>query len=299
MAWVTGVLFEREDTAALVTLLPNGAEIELRARGLERKALLSVVADDLDALNMSFEGLKGKVDKRIPCNCTRCRTALAPHFFAQKTLAKRKEDSRLTVECPVSYENVNVLEVLDGIRIDALPVWAKDPKGSQPLRILQIFLASSSELREDRDAFDLYFRQQNDRLSNQGLYLKIVRWEDFLDAMSETRLQDEYNRAIEACDIFVALFFTKTGSFTEEEFDVAHRTFTRTGRPRIFTFFKDAEVRSGAIGDEVLSLLQFKKKLGALGHFHSTYESAEHLKRSFRDQLDLLMSQDAALGQSR
>ena len=35
-------------------------------------------------------------------------------------------------------------------------------------RLVRIFLASSAELREDRDAFDLYFRQQNDQLHKKG-----------------------------------------------------------------------------------------------------------------------------------
>ena len=52
-----------------------------------------------------------------------------------------------------------------------------------------------------------------------------MRWENFLDAMSETRLQNEYNKAVRDCDVFVSLFFTKTGKFTEEEFDVAHQQF--------------------------------------------------------------------------
>ena len=66
--------------------------------------------------------------------------------------------------------------------------------------------------------------------------------------MSETRLQDEYNKAVRACDIFVSLFFTKTGKFTEEEFDTAHRQFKSTGNPRIYTFFKNADVTMGNIG---------------------------------------------------
>ena len=54
MAWATGVLFERDSTQLLAEVLPSGSEIELRARGPEKKALLSVVAADLDALNDSF-----------------------------------------------------------------------------------------------------------------------------------------------------------------------------------------------------------------------------------------------------
>ena len=121
---------------------------------------------------------------------------------------------------------------------------------NKPLTTYKIFLASSSELKQDRDEFDLYFRQQNDRLLKQGLYLEIVRWENFLDAMAEKRLQDEYNEAIKNCDIFVSLFFTKTGKFTEEEFDTAHRQFNESGKPLIFTFFKNADIKTGTISDE-------------------------------------------------
>ena len=39
MAWVTGVLFQQEATAVLVELLASGGEIELRARGPERKGV--------------------------------------------------------------------------------------------------------------------------------------------------------------------------------------------------------------------------------------------------------------------
>jgi hypothetical protein len=290
MAWVAGVLFQRDTAEVLVELLPKGNEIELRARGPERKALLSVIAADLDALNESFQGLRDKVDKRIPCNCKICRTAPVPWFFSEKNLLRRKWDSRLRVECPMSYQEVEVLELLDGIRLDELPGWANKQLLVTTPRQIQVFLASSAELREDRDAFDLYFRQQNDQLRKKGIYLEIVRCENFLDAMSETRLQDEYNQAIRACDIFVCLFFTKTGKFTAEEFEVAHRQFKARGKPRIFTFFKDAEIKTGSARKEDLNTLwAFQEKLKTLGHFWTTYSDIEHLKRQFRDQLDKLL----------
>jgi hypothetical protein len=153
----------------------------------------------------------------------------------------------------------------------------------------KIFLASSEELREDRDAFELYFRQQNDQLRKQGLYLQIVRWENFLDAMSETRLQDEYNGKVRACDIFVSLFMTKTGTYTEEEFDVAHEAFKQAGKPVIYTFFKEAQVStSAAHRDGLTSLWSFQEKLKQLGHFYTPYKSIEDLKLRFKDQLEKL-----------
>ena len=297
LGWVTGVLFERDGSQVLVEIPPKGGEIALRARGSERKELLSVIAADLDALNDSFHGLKERVEKLVPCNCTQCRKQSNPESFEQKRLLQRKRDGKLKVECPTSYEDVDVLELLDGISVKTLPGWAKEEdhkitqskiqtqKSAQ--RTIKIFLASSSELLKDRDDFELYFLRQNNHQKN--FKLEIIRWENFLDAMSGTRLQDEYNKAVCNCDIFVSLFFTKTGKYTEEEFNVAHQQFIQTKKPLIYTFFKNAPVNMGNVGNEVLSLLNFKNKLGELGHFYTGYDNIEHLKRQFKDQLEKLL----------
>jgi hypothetical protein len=127
---------------------------------------------------------------------------------------------------------------------------------------------------------------------------RIDRWETFLDAMSATRSQDEYNEKVKAADIFVSLFKTKVGKFTEEEFDVAHRSFKETGKPRIFTFFQDAQVPVDARSLPGLqTVVAFQERLKGFGRFCSRYESAEHLKRIFRDRLDLLFPAHGRPGQ--
>jgi uncharacterized membrane protein YeaQ/YmgE (transglycosylase-associated protein family) len=159
-------------------------------------------------------------------------------------------------------------------------------------RTIRIFLASSSELRKDRDAFDLRMRQLNDRLRNRGIYLKIVRWEHFLDAMSETRLQDEYNRAIRKCDVFVSLFFTKTGKYTEEEFTTAHDHFMSTGRPFIYTYFKNDSITTGKAREEDLnSLWKFERRLEELGHFPTYYKNIDQLHVKFGEQIEEMLDQ--------
>ena len=306
MGWVTGVLFERDGTEVLAEVPPKGGEIVLHARGPERKELLSIIAADLDALNESFPGLREKVGKWVPCNCRRCLALTQPEFFEQKRLLQRKKDGKLNVECPASYEDVDVLELLDGIKVDRLPGWAKEEtlakasasQSEQSERTIKIFLASSSELREDRDEFDLYFRRQNDSLRKRGVYLEIIRWEYFLDAMSETRLQDEYNKEVQGCDVFVSLFFTKPSKFTEEEFDTAYRQFKEAGKPLIYTFFKNADIKTGSANKQDLkSLWAFQETLSVLGHFHTGYDNIEHLKRQFKDQLEKLLEKGFSTGQ--
>jgi hypothetical protein len=322
----------------------SGQEIELRARGPERKTLMDVIASDLDALNDSFEGLKGKVRKFVPCLCSECRHSTTPERYQEANLLKRKQDGKLTIECRVSYEEVSVLELLEGFKLDVPPPWAKPAQdespdanahpsaspfgiqqsvaqvryaatlatgsasiqiinhnysaglppaapspGSERSRTIKIFLASSAELKQDRDAFELHFRQANDRWLPKGIYLQILRWETCLDAMSETRQQDEYNNKVRDCDIFLSLFMTKTGKFTEEEFDMAHATFMAKKKPLIYTYFKDAQISLGSITEEINTLLSFKKRLSDLGHYHTHYTSIEDLKLRFQGQLDQLI----------
>jgi hypothetical protein len=169
--------------------------------------------------------------------------------------------------------------------MDELPEWANETPEVTAPRTIRIFLASSDELLEDRNEFERYFRQQNDE-AERGFYLKIERWENFRDAMSSTRLQDEYNEAIRNCDIFVCLAFTKVGRFTEEEFDVAHQQFMSNGSPLIYTYFKDDVIETGSANREGLkSRWAFEDKLRKLGHFGTNYKNIEHLKCQFSDQL--------------
>ena len=153
------------------------------------------------------------------------------------------------------------------------------------MQTVKIFLASSSELVDDRREFEIFISRKNKEYMKNNIYLELVLWEDFTDAMSATRLQDEYNKAIADCDIFLSLFHTKVGMYTEEEFTKALEIFKKNGKPIIYTYFKDAAINMSEINDQILSLLNFKKKLSTLGHFFTTYKEINDLKFQFSEQL--------------
>ena len=157
------------------------------------------------------------------------------------------------------------------------------------IKTVKIFLASSSELKEDRKEFEIFLSRKNNDWVDKGVHLELVLWEDFLDAMSQTRLQDEYNKAIKDCDLFVMLFFTKVGKYTAEEFDAAFGQFKATNKPFIFTYFKDAEISTGnANKKDLTSLWAFQEKLDELGHFYTRYKTIDELINKFNRQLDKL-----------
>ncbi len=155
----------------------------------------------------------------------------------------------------------------------------------------RLFLASSAELKEERKEFEIFINRKNKEWVDRGVFLELLIWEDFLDAVSRTRLQDEYNQAIRACDIFVMLFFTKVGQYTEEEFETAFGQFQASNKPYIFTYFKDAKISTGSANKkELMSLWAFQEKLDALGHFYTRYKDIDQLKFHFNQQLDKLVA---------
>ncbi|MEO0339400.1 MAG: hypothetical protein AAF242_09305 [Bacteroidota bacterium] len=178
----------------------------------------------------------------------------------------------------------------DGPPIEIPPVVTTTPAPDNGPKVITIFLASSRELEEERREFEIFLARENSRLVEQGIYLKLQIWEDFIDAMSRTRLQDEYNKAIRETDIFVSLFFTKVGQFTQEEFETAFGQFKETGKPLIYTYFKEAQISIGSVSqDDMNSLFGFKERLNDLGHFWTTFKNIDDLKFRFKTQLDKIL----------
>lgn len=156
------------------------------------------------------------------------------------------------------------------------------------METIRIFIASSSELLEDRKEFREFLSIENDRFYKKGVYLELIQWENFLDAVSQTSLQDEYNKELKKAQIVICLFYTKAGKYTQEEFDTALSQFKQTGSPLIFTYFKSGAPNPDPNDHLALDLITFKKRLAEIGHFYTVYNNIEDLKYKFRKQLDRL-----------
>ena len=169
---------------------------------------------------------------------------------------------------------------------------------TKPKRV-KLFLASSLELSDTRNSIELFLRNKNDTHEQTGIYLEVLRCENFLDAMTEKGLQDEYNRAVSSCDIFVSLFKTKTGTYTNEEFEAAHKSFLDTGYPRIYTFFENALVTTDITNrDSLLSLWKFQDKLRELKHYQTNYDNLADLKLRLSEQIERLTDSGAFIRDS-
>jgi Leucine-rich repeat (LRR) protein len=295
--WRNGVILKRGNSRAEIIENLFERRIYIRLSGKSIAELRAIITDELDTISKSYHSLK--YEKMVPCKCSVCELKSDPHFFEYSALKERQEKGiKQTIECVKSGEDVHLLLLLEGFDLNPPKEEAAvhhSPHippipANKTMKTIRIFLASSAELKSDREQFEIFINRKNKEYIKKEIFLELVLWEDFLDAMSATRLQDEYNKVIAECDIFVSLFHTKVGKYTEEEFSTAFATFKENNKPFIYTYFKDTPINMSKITSEILSLLNFREKLKELGHFQTIYADINDLKHQFDQQLIKLNS---------
>ncbi|MEM7773773.1 MAG: hypothetical protein AAF327_25125, partial [Cyanobacteria bacterium P01_A01_bin.37] len=299
--WRNGMVIRRGNTWAEIKEDIHLRRISLRFSGSSIPEFRAVIIDELDKISGSYHRLH--YEKMIPCQCSECKDSNQPEFFDYAVLKRRKESGKKpTIECQRSEEDVSLRLLLEGFDVQKIletipdkqgvePTPPDPPPSSQPQpQPIKIFLASSSELNDDREQFEIFINRKNKQYRSQNIFLELVIWEDFLDAMSQTRLQDEYNKAITECDVFVSLFYSKVGKYTKEEFTKAFGAFKAEDKPLVYTYFKKlvTEVTRGN-RKSFESLFDFQDELSDNGHFYTTYANIEELKYKFGEQLVKLL----------
>lgn len=150
------------------------------------------------------------------------------------------------------------------------------------MKKIKLFLASSNELKAERDQFEIEIYRKCKSWFNKGIFIHLDIWEDLSARMSLTGSQSEYNKYVKEADLFVFLAYTKVGMYTAEEFEHAFGQFKSTEKPFIFTYFKTAAENSQD------SLEEFKKKLHELKHFYANFKDSNDLWNQFNKELDRL-----------
>ncbi len=155
------------------------------------------------------------------------------------------------------------------------------------MRVYKIFLASSEELANERVAFGDKIQEINDRLIEQKkqVHFTLNKWERDSNSFSNRRKQDDYNNFIENCDIFLMLYWTKVGKYTEEEYDFSYNRFLNSGKPVVFVYQKLAHVE---VEDSVKAFQQ--KTLTQHQQFTPKFENANDLGVAFDNEMQKLFA---------
>ena len=157
-------------------------------------------------------------------------------------------------------------------------------------RKITIFLASSEELKNDRNSFSDLIRSLDDIYEDRGIRIKLQRWEDFFAYCTGTRTQDQYNQVLSASDMCICLFHKRAGQYTVEEFHHAMAEYQRTGdHPKTYVYAR--ALVEGEVEEEELK--QFKDELfKQMGHYWCNYATEDSMKLHFIMQFERLMNGD-------
>jgi Leucine-rich repeat (LRR) protein len=158
--WNSGVALERQGAHADIIESLDRRTISVRATGLRAKELVTIINEEVERLHEPF-GKRLKVAVKIPCNCRICKESSKPHFYDKTDLDTRLMKGKATVECSVSYDDVPVLGLLEGVFAKNTLRQANDK--------LKLFISYSKHDLQHKDTLLKHL---------SGLRNKIVTWHD-------------------------------------------------------------------------------------------------------------------------
>jgi hypothetical protein len=162
--------------------------------------------------------------------------------------------------------------------------------------ILQIFVASPSDVAEERLVLETVIAQANQAWSkNLGITFELLKWETNVRPSFSTDPQFAINEQIgEDYDVFIGIFWSRIGTPTPrstsgslEEFERAYARFRGNGSsPEIMLYFKQAAIPQSKLDGHQFQLLkEFKNSLAGKGGLYSEFEDLTGFESSVRAHL--------------
>ena len=121
-------------------------------------------------------------------------------------------------------------------------------------------------------------------------FLELVVWEDLLHSFKGERIQDYFNKEMLDCDIVIALFYSKVGGFTKEEFDLAYENLKVGKKPEfLFVGFKKAQISTDNIDEDLFEIFKLKKQIKKMEQIYFSFDSIDSLMLKLDSQINKLV----------
>ena len=147
------------------------------------------------------------------------------------------------------------------------------------MKKIKIFLASSIvELARERDELELFIRNVSDKFEdNYDTKIIPLRCENVDTCMTLDGKQEEFNQLIRESEMCFFIFFTRVGSVTRQEFEVAFERFrtSENRKPQIYVYFKT--IPEGVTADA--SVREFMDTIDrTYKHYYSNFSNIDTIK---------------------
>lgn len=162
-------------------------------------------------------------------------------------------------------------------------------------QVLQVFLASPSDVSYERDRVDGFVSEWNSLWSDEiGIHLKLVRWETNAFPAVGADGQDVINGQIgDDYDVFIGIMWKRFGtptaraaSGTVEEFERALARYRKSGQPALMFYFKKI-VSDDDLGDatQLQAVKLFRDKVAKEGLLYWEFSEPEQFSQFVRVHL--------------
>jgi hypothetical protein len=171
--------------------------------------------------------------------------------------------------------------------------------------VLQVFVASPSDVNDERKLLDSVVAELNRTWSNSlGVTLELLKWETHTYPSFGTDPQAVINEQInQDYDAFIGIFWSKIGTETSraisgsvEEFERAYARWRINNKsPEIMIYFKDEPIPPSKIdAKQIAALQEFKNSMSAKGGMYSQFEDVSGFESSIRSHLSAIAQKFAA-----
>ena len=163
---------------------------------------------------------------------------------------------------------------------------SKDLAGT--VKTTKIFLASSSDLLEERKEIALWVSRKNKMLLKKNQFLELVIWEELLHSFQGQRVQDYFNKEMLGCDIVVVLFYSKIGKFTQEEFNLAYNKLKSGKKPDfLFVGFKTTPPKK--ITKDYIEIITLREKIENDEQLYISFDYTDSLILKLDNQINKII----------
>jgi len=159
------------------------------------------------------------------------------------------------------------------------------------MKTIKIFVASSEELKEERELMASLANDLSTKLEKIGIQVIAVEWENLDSSMGEPHKQEEYNEKLRECEMCMVLYWTKFGKYTKTELETAYKEKVNGKNPqKLWVYFKEVNDPTKEITNE---LKEFRDSFPIkYGHFYTPFANFDTLKAHFLLQFVEYQSQE-------